>query len=62
MAQEYLVYKLCPVCDGDGVVTQPSSTPPYPLEDIPCPECLRDNAKHSKAGGLFIGWLEKPNG
>jgi len=59
MGASHFLYKLCPVCDGDGVVTRPRSSPPYDNEDIDCPECLGENAKNPQAGGLYMGWLEK---
>lgn len=57
MADKYYLYVLCPVCDGDGVVTTPSPIPPHELEDKICPECLGENAKHPVAGGLYRGWM-----
>ena len=51
-------YKLCPVCDGDGVVTTTSSSPPYEQINYQCPECLGPNAKFPKAGGIYTGWIE----
>jgi len=52
MAKDSLIYRTCGVCDGDGVVTAPSSTPPYNNEDVECPEC------HG-TGGVLWGWTEK---
>jgi len=59
MAKDTLIYRLCPTCDGDGVVTTTSPSPPYPVEDTPCPECLGPNAKFPQAGGKYWGWTEK---
>jgi len=59
MAQEYRIYKKCPVCDGDGVVTATSPLPPHDLEGNQCLECLGPNAEYPKSGGIYIGWLEK---
>ena len=59
MAKDNIIYRLCPICDGDGVVTAPSTIPPYESEDKECPECLGENAKFPQAGGLYWGWLEK---
>lgn len=59
MAQESLIYRICPACGGDGVVTAPSPIPPFHMEDVPCPECLGPNARNPIAGGIFWGWTEK---
>ena len=59
MANNFLIYKVCPACNGDGVVTTTSPIPPYESINIECPECLGPNAKFTKAGGLFWGWMEK---
>lgn len=59
MAKDNIIYRLCPICDGDGVVTASSPDPPHAVEDKPCPECLGENAKYPKAGGIFWGWTEK---
>jgi len=58
MDTKYLIYKVCPVCDGGGVVTRPG---PIHEEESDCPECLGENVKHPKLGGLYVGWLEKPD-
>jgi len=34
------IYRVCGKCGGDGVISTPSSTPPYPVEDNPCEYCV----------------------
>ena len=59
MAKDLLIYRLCPICGGDGVVTAPSPIPPYTVEDKECLECLGPNVQYPQAGGVFWGWGEK---
>ena len=58
MVDFFNLYKLCHVCDGDGVVTTTSPSPPYDIVNIECPECLGPQAKYPRAGGLYIGLSE----
>ena len=59
MAKDSLIYRLCPICGGDGVVTAPSPTPPHLTEDKDCPECLGPNVSSPRSGGILWGWTEK---
>ncbi len=59
MAKDTLIYRLCPACDGEGIVSIPSPTPPHVPENKKCPECLGPNVKHPQAGGIYWGWIEK---
>lgn len=59
MTDTYYFYMVCPVCDGDGIVTTTSPIPPYDVVSNPCSECLGPSAKYPKAGRLFRGWLEE---
>lgn len=61
MADKFYLYQLCPVCDGDGVVTTTAPLPPNDITNTECPECLGPNAKHQKAGYLYTGLAEKVN-
>jgi hypothetical protein len=50
MADKFSLYRICPECDGKGVVKPPGSA-----DEIECPVCLHADSANKLAGLIFWG-------